>query len=42
VTGKTADEVWYQVEWEGQTGWVWRSAKVTIQGDLDLVPVVSP
>jgi serine/threonine-protein kinase len=42
VTGKSADGEWYQVEWEGQTGWVWSRAGVRVEGDLDSVPVVSP
>jgi serine/threonine protein kinase/uncharacterized protein YgiM (DUF1202 family) len=40
ITGKSQDGAWYQVEYQGRTGWVRQSGFVTVEGDLSGVPVI--
>jgi SH3-like domain-containing protein len=40
ITGVSADRRWFRVEWLGQPGWVRQSAFVSVEGNLDLAPVI--
>jgi serine/threonine protein kinase len=42
ILGISPDGNWFLVEFEGQPGWVRNSALVTVEGNLDAVPVVEP
>jgi serine/threonine-protein kinase len=40
ITGVSPDHQWFRVEWFGQPGWIARSALVSVEGNLDLAPVI--
>ncbi|NWG76245.1 MAG: hypothetical protein HXY24_16860 [Rubrivivax sp.] len=40
ITGVSPDRRWFRVEWIGQVGWVRQSAFVSVEGNLDLAPVI--
>ena len=42
IVGRTADNIWLQVEWQGNTVWVSRAYVSRIEGDLTSVPVTGP
>ncbi len=41
IIGRTNDGTWYRVDYQGRPGWVRRSAFVTVEGDLESVPIVN-
>jgi serine/threonine protein kinase len=40
ITGVSLDRRWYRVQWLGQQGWIRQSSFVSVEGNLDLAPVV--
>ena len=40
ITGRTEDNRFYQMEFEGETGWV-RNDYTTVEGDIEAAPVVA-